>query len=82
MRSINEGAGILRHPAITGPVDAASLAVFRIHQFAVHPADEYRKEYGMEVEVRVDAIVSLNGGKPAPLSDPESDLAAQPRDPL
>jgi hypothetical protein len=51
-----------------------------IHQFAIHLADEYRKEYGMEVEVRVDAIVSLNGGKPAPLINPETDLAAQPRD--
>lgn len=51
-----------------------------IHQFALHLAEEYRREYDMEVEVRVDAIVSLNGGKPAPLIDPEADLAAQPRD--
>lgn len=51
-----------------------------IHQFAIHLAEEYRREYGAEVEVRVDAIVSLNGGKPAPLIDPQVDLAAQPRD--
>jgi len=51
-----------------------------IHQFALHLAEEYRREYGSEVEVRVDAIVSLNGGKPAPLIDPTIDLAAQPRD--
>ena len=51
-----------------------------IHQFAIHLAEEYRREYGMEVEVRVDAIVSLNGGKAAPLIEPEVDLAAQPRD--
>jgi vitamin K-dependent gamma-carboxylase len=51
-----------------------------IHQFAIHLAEEYRKEYGMQMEVRVDAVVSLNGGRPAPLIDPEIDLAAQPRD--
>lgn len=51
-----------------------------IHQFALHLAEEYRREYGMEVEVRVDAMVSLNGGRPAPLIDPQVDLAAQPRD--
>jgi vitamin K-dependent gamma-carboxylase len=51
-----------------------------IHQFAIHLAEEYRKEYGIQVEVRVDAVVSLNGGKAAPLIDPETDLATQPRD--
>ena len=51
-----------------------------IHQFALHLAEEYRKEYGSELEVRVNAIVSLNGGKPAALIDPEVNLAAQPRD--
>jgi vitamin K-dependent gamma-carboxylase len=51
-----------------------------IHQFAIHLAEEYRREYGMTVEVRVDAIVSVNGGKAAPLIDPEVDLATQPRD--
>jgi len=50
-----------------------------IHQFAIHLADEYRREYGIQVEVRVDAVVSLNGGNAAPLIDPEIDLAAQPR---
>ncbi|WP_264487036.1 HTTM domain-containing protein [Luteolibacter arcticus] len=50
-----------------------------IHQFAIHLAEEYRKEYGMEVEVTVDTKVSLNGRSPAVLIDPALDLAKEPR---
>ncbi|MEK7954262.1 HTTM domain-containing protein [Luteolibacter soli] len=50
-----------------------------IHQFAIHVAEEYRKEYGMEVAVTVDARVSLNGRPSAVLIDPKVDLAKEPR---
>jgi vitamin K-dependent gamma-carboxylase len=50
-----------------------------IHQFAIHLAEEYRKEYGMEVAVSVDTKVSLNGREPTVLIDPGVDLAKEPR---
>lgn len=50
-----------------------------IHQFALHVADQYRREYGMRVEVRVKSSASLNGRPPAVLIDPTCDLAKQPR---
>jgi hypothetical protein len=46
-----------------------------IHQAALAIADD------RDLEVRVDAWVSLNGRPPAPLIDPDVDLAAEPRDP-
>lgn len=49
-----------------------------IHQFALHVADQYRREYGMNVEVRVKSLASLNGRPPAVLIDPTCDLAKQP----
>ena len=51
-----------------------------ILQFAHYLADEWRQDLGHEVEVRADVWVSLNGRRPAPLIDPETDLAAVPRD--
>lgn len=46
-----------------------------ILQLAHHIADELRAEGRQDVEVRVDAIASLNGRAPVPLVDPEVDLA-------
>jgi hypothetical protein len=51
-----------------------------IHQFALHVAEEYRREHGMSVEVRADAVLRLNGGPPGRMIDPATDLAAQGRD--
>jgi hypothetical protein len=48
-----------------------------IHQAALAVA----REAGGEVEVRVDAWVSLNGRPAQRLIDPTVDLAAEPRDP-
>lgn len=50
-----------------------------IHQFALHLAEEYRREYGMAVEVRAKSSASLNGRVPAMLLDPECDLAREAR---
>lgn len=50
-----------------------------IHQFAIHVARQYEKEYGMRVEVRAKALASLNGRKPAVLIDPTVNLAAETR---
>ena len=50
-----------------------------IHQFALHLAGEYRREYGMDVEVRAKSSASLNGREPAMLLDPECDLAREAR---
>lgn len=50
-----------------------------IHQFALHLAEEYRREYGMEVEVRAKSSASLNGRAPAMLLDSECDLAKEER---
>jgi hypothetical protein len=50
-----------------------------IHQFALHVADQYLREYGMNVEVRVKSLASLNGRPPAVLIDPTCDLAKEPR---
>ena len=50
-----------------------------ILQFAHYLAEQARKEGHEQVEVRVRAIVSLNGREPQMLIDPETDLAAQPR---
>ncbi|MCW1886335.1 HTTM domain-containing protein [Luteolibacter flavescens] len=52
-----------------------------IHQFAIHIADEYRREYGMDVAVTVDTSVSLNGREAAVMIDPAVDLAREPRNP-
>jgi hypothetical protein len=46
-----------------------------ILQLAHHIHDEYRKKLGRDVEVRVDALVSLNGRRIRPLIDPTVDLA-------
>jgi hypothetical protein len=51
-----------------------------IHQAARAIAAEERAR-GRDVEVRVDAWMSLNGAPPARLIDPDVDLAAEPRDP-
>lgn len=50
-----------------------------IHQFAIHVARQYEKDYGMRVEVRAKASASLNGRKSAVLIDPAVNLAAEPR---
>jgi len=47
----------------------------RILQFAHHLADEYAARGEGEVEVRVEAAVSLNGRAPQLLIDPDVDLA-------
>ncbi len=47
-------------------------------QLAHRIADDYRKRGLEDVEVRVDALVSLNGRRAAPMIDPEVDLARQP----
>ncbi len=51
-----------------------------IHQAAIAIAADERRR-GHEVEVRVDAWVSLNARPAARLIDPTVDLAAEPRDP-
>ena len=51
-----------------------------IHQAALAIAADERRR-GHEVEVRVDAWVSLNGRPAARLIDPTVDLAHEPRDP-
>lgn len=50
-----------------------------IHQFAIHIARQYQRDYGMQVQVRVKASSSLNGRKSAVLIDPAVDLAAEDR---
>jgi len=45
-----------------------------ILQLAHHIGDEFRSRLGRDVEVRVDAIVSLNGRAPRDMIDPEVDL--------
>lgn len=50
-----------------------------IHQFALHLADELRKDGFPETEIRVLDLVSLNGRKPQLLIDPRVDLASIPR---
>ncbi len=45
-----------------------------ILQLAHHIADEYRRQGRRHVEVRVDALVSLNGRRMARLIDPDVDL--------
>ncbi len=47
-------------------------------QLAHRIADDYRKRGLEDVEVRVDALVSLNGRRASPMIDPEVDLARQP----
>lgn len=49
-----------------------------IHQFSHYLAELYR-EKGVEVEVRVGAMVSLNNREPQLIIDPNVDLAATPR---
>jgi len=51
-----------------------------IHQAAIEIAADERRR-GHDVEVRVDAWVSLNARPAARLIDPTVDLAAEPRDP-
>jgi vitamin K-dependent gamma-carboxylase len=46
-----------------------------ILQLAHHIRDEYRERVGADVEVRVDAVASLNGRRLVPLIDPNVDLA-------
>lgn len=45
-----------------------------IRQLAQHVADDYATRLGARPAVRVDALVSLNGRRPAPLIDPQVDL--------
>lgn len=45
-----------------------------IRQLAHHVADDYTQRLGARPPVRVDALVSLNGRRPAPLIDPRVDL--------
>ena len=45
-----------------------------IRQLAHHVADDYAPRLGQRPAVRVDALVSLNGRRPAPLIDPTVDL--------
>ncbi|MGH2570149.1 MAG: hypothetical protein ACRDGR_02910 [bacterium] len=47
----------------------------RILKLAHHLADEYAARGHGDVEVRVEALVSLNGRAPQPLVDPSVDLA-------
>jgi vitamin K-dependent gamma-carboxylase len=49
-----------------------------IRQFAHHVADELRRDGRGSFEVRVRALVGLNGRPPSLLVDPEVDLAAVP----
>ncbi|WP_419191613.1 HTTM domain-containing protein [Engelhardtia mirabilis] len=49
------------------------------HQFALITAQRMLEEGLGEVEIRVEALVSLNGREPQLLIDPEVDLVAQPR---
>jgi hypothetical protein len=51
-----------------------------IHQAALELARRARAEGHDRVEVRADAVVSLNGRPAARLVDPTEDLAARPRD--
>jgi vitamin K-dependent gamma-carboxylase len=46
-----------------------------ILQLAHHIRDEYRSRVGGEVEVRAEALVSLNGRRLAPLVNPQTNLA-------
>src|SRR5690606_22583736 len=46
-----------------------------ILQLAHHIAGDFERRGLGPVEVRVDALVSLNGRPPSPLIDPEVDLA-------
>ena len=48
-------------------------------QFAHFLADELRAQGFPRIEIRAQSSLSLNGRKPAPLVDPNVDLAAQPR---
>jgi vitamin K-dependent gamma-carboxylase len=50
----------------------------QILQLAHRIADDFRAQGYGEVEVRADALVSLNGRRPAPLVDPNVDLASVP----
>jgi len=49
-----------------------------ILQLAHRIADDFRSRGYEDVEVRADALVSLNGRHAAPMIDPEVDLARQP----
>jgi vitamin K-dependent gamma-carboxylase len=50
-----------------------------LHQFALHLAEEFRKEGFPHVEVRVHSSVRLNGREAELLIDPNVNLAAEPR---
>lgn len=57
----------------------AALDPDTILQLAHHLALELRAAEGRSFEIRVRALVSLNGRRPQLLIDPEIDLASQPR---
>ena len=59
-------------------VDKMATRPDMIHQFALFLANARRAE-GRTVEVRVQSLVSLNGGGARPMIDPRADLAAEPR---
>lgn len=46
-----------------------------ILQLGRHIARDYERRWGQPVEVRVEALVTLNGRRPAPLLDPTADIA-------
>jgi hypothetical protein len=50
-----------------------------ILHLAHYIADEYRKQFGRDVEVRALVLTSLNGRKPQLQIDPTVDLAKIPR---
>lgn len=50
-----------------------------IHQFSLYLAEEYRRDGYQRVEVRAEAMASLNGREYQFLIDPNTDLAAKPR---
>lgn len=49
-----------------------------ILQLARRIARDFEARGHQDVEVRVDALVSLNGRRAAPMIDPEADLAHEP----
>jgi len=59
-------------------VDMMSTNPEMIRQYSHFVAEQRSREVGDRVEVRVNALNSLNGRKPQPLIDPNVDLAATP----
>ena len=60
-------------------VELVSVEPTKILQLAHHVADDFRRRGYGDVEVRADAMVSMNGRPSTRLVDPDVDLADQPR---